>query len=432
LFTDIDEGDTLTWSATRADGSDLPGWLRFDAASRQFTGTPALADAGRTSLRLVATDMEGAWAELLFDLTVNGLNTMTGTAGKDTLNGTAAMDLIDGLAGIDRMAGGRNDDIYRVDNARDVVVELPGEGRDRVEAIVAFTLPTEVEDITLLGAANLAATGNALANWLQGNDGNNRLDGLGGADTLAGGPGNDTYVLDNPGDTVLEAPGDGTDTVWSGLALFSLPDNVENLTLVGGWGQTGAGNGLNNVLRSANAGSRLHGMDGADTLFGGDGADTLTGGAGDDRLLGAGGRDELHGGLGNDRLEGGPEADLYRFGRGDGFDTVVENDATVGVLDMLRFGGGIDASQLWFRKIGQALQIDIIGTDDSVRLANWYSSSASQVEVFELADGQRLHAVNVPLLVAAMARLTEPAFGLTELPETDAARLIGVIDNVWV
>ncbi|MBI0544199.1 hypothetical protein F7158_23000, partial [Dickeya dianthicola] len=37
-FTDPDSGDTLTLSATLADGSALPGWLSFNPATRTFSG----------------------------------------------------------------------------------------------------------------------------------------------------------------------------------------------------------------------------------------------------------------------------------------------------------------------------------------------------------------------------------------------------------
>ena len=38
-FTDID-GDVLTYTATLEDGSALPSWLSFDAATQTFSGTP--------------------------------------------------------------------------------------------------------------------------------------------------------------------------------------------------------------------------------------------------------------------------------------------------------------------------------------------------------------------------------------------------------
>jgi Ca2+-binding RTX toxin-like protein len=85
------------------------------------------------------------------------------------------------------------------------------------------------------------------------------------------GLGNDTYKV-GAGDTVVEAPGAGTDTVYS-YGDHSLAANVENLTLNVSGAATLTGNELNNALRG-NAGN--------DTLAGGLGNDTLTGGAGSD------------------------------------------------------------------------------------------------------------------------------------------------------
>ena len=48
-FTDIDNGDTLAYSATMGDGTALPGWLIFDAAAQTFSGT-ALNDSPILSL----------------------------------------------------------------------------------------------------------------------------------------------------------------------------------------------------------------------------------------------------------------------------------------------------------------------------------------------------------------------------------------------
>jgi hypothetical protein len=69
-FTDVDAGDTLTYSATLANGSPLPSWLSFNPATRTFTGTPTVANAGNLSLKVSATDKAGASASTPFNLEV--------------------------------------------------------------------------------------------------------------------------------------------------------------------------------------------------------------------------------------------------------------------------------------------------------------------------------------------------------------------------
>ena len=74
-FVDEDEGDTLNYSATLADGNDLPDWLEFDAASRTFSGTPRNADVGTIEVLVTATDSGGEVAHQDFTLTVNNVDT---------------------------------------------------------------------------------------------------------------------------------------------------------------------------------------------------------------------------------------------------------------------------------------------------------------------------------------------------------------------
>jgi Ca2+-binding RTX toxin-like protein len=110
------------------------------------------------------------------------------------------------------MIGGAGNDIYFVDNPGDVVVENPGQGSDAVFASVNYALTADVETLVLQGSANLNGTGNALANSMFGNSGNNTLDAGAGADVLTGNAGNDTFAFtagQANGDTVVDFIGNG-------------------------------------------------------------------------------------------------------------------------------------------------------------------------------------------------------------------------------
>ncbi|WP_445372870.1 putative Ig domain-containing protein [Methylomonas sp. HW2-6] len=73
-FADVDVGDALSYTATLADGSALPNWLTFNAATQTFSGTPANADVGSISVRVTATDNNGATVYDDFTLTVTNVN----------------------------------------------------------------------------------------------------------------------------------------------------------------------------------------------------------------------------------------------------------------------------------------------------------------------------------------------------------------------
>ena len=73
-FSDPDAGDSLSYSASLADGSALPGWLSFDAGTQTFSGTPLQADVGAVDLRVTATDGGGLAAADTFALSVANVN----------------------------------------------------------------------------------------------------------------------------------------------------------------------------------------------------------------------------------------------------------------------------------------------------------------------------------------------------------------------
>jgi hypothetical protein len=100
-------------------------------------------------------------------------------------------------------------------------------------------------------------------------------------DSVAGGKGADTYRVDDAGDTAVELPDEGVDTVQSSLT-WTLAANLEKLVLTGTAAINGTGNAANNNMTGNAA---------ANQLSGGAGNDTLTGGAGNDTLVGGGGND---------------------------------------------------------------------------------------------------------------------------------------------
>lgn len=110
---------------------------------------------------------------------------------------------------------------------------------------------------TLAGAAgddSLAGLGSADLLW--GGEGADLLDGGSGADLMEGGAGDDTYVVDEAGDAVVEAPGEGSDTVIATLT-WTLAADVEALVLGGEAAIDGTGNALANVITGDLAANRL-------------------------------------------------------------------------------------------------------------------------------------------------------------------------------
>lgn len=197
----------------------------------------------------------------------------TGNAGDNTITGNAKANILAGLGGADTMAGGTGDDTYYVTDATDVVVESVNAGFDTVISSINLTLKANLEALTLIGTAT-NGVGNTLANTLTGNALNNILNGSTGADTMIGGLGDDTYYVDNASDMIVEAVGEGNDTVLATVD-FTLGAEVENLTLKGA-ARHATGNALAN---------KLVGTAFDDVLDGGAGIDKMTGGNGNDTYM---------------------------------------------------------------------------------------------------------------------------------------------------
>ncbi len=228
-FADVDAGDKLTLSATIANGSPLPAWLTFDAATGKFSGNPTAGNVGAIEVRVTATDKANALISDVFSLTVQqlggnpggnpgdnpggamtgqtGLPTpnirfarqpesrvATGTKQDDLLKGTRFNDRLQGRAGGDRLFGGDGNDVLKGDA-----------GDDRLSG-------SKGRDLLFGGDGN---------DFLSGGAGDDILWGGQGKDILIGGQGKDMFIFKALSEGVDEIRGfDGGQDVIDVRSIF--------------------------------------------------------------------------------------------------------------------------------------------------------------------------------------------------------------------
>ena len=280
----------------------------------------------------------------------SGSDDLDGGVGDDILNGGDGDDYLVGADGLDNLLGGTgNDELYAgagddtVDAGagNDLIIGGDGAGNDKyiggsgidtvkyTSAIAGITVNLSVgsakststdsgigidtlatiENI-ISGNFNDVLTGSSVANKIEGGLGNDTINGMAGNDALLGGEGNDiliggvgldalsggagddSYTLDNIGDSAAELADEGIDTVQSSVSVSGLLADdaktayigsyVENILLTGSTALNATGNALDNTVTGNSGANTLRGGDGNDTLIGGLGKDTLYGGIGND------------------------------------------------------------------------------------------------------------------------------------------------------
>jgi Ca2+-binding RTX toxin-like protein len=221
------------------------------------------------------------------------------------------------------MTGGTGNDIYYVNGAADVIVEMANGGFDQVYSTANYTLAAgvSVEGLFASGSASLRLFGNELDNGVYGGAGNDSLTGGAGNDTVIGGAGNDT-IDGGLGDDTM-AGGVGNDMLYGGSGNDTLDGGAGADTMTGGAGDDiytvngaadiiveTANGGIDQVYTTANytlaagvsveevfvtgsAGRAISGNELNNRLSGGAGNDTLSGGAGDDVFFGGSGVDSF-------------------------------------------------------------------------------------------------------------------------------------------
>ncbi|MDQ0463380.1 Ca2+-binding RTX toxin-like protein [Caulobacter ginsengisoli] len=222
----------------------------------------------------------------------SGDNLLEGGGGNDTLKGGLGGDALYGGDGDDILYGGDGSDLAQGDAGNDVLngdagndVIYAGTGNDTLNG-------GDGNDFLIADAGNDQLNGGAGVDGLYGREGNDVMDGGAGPDTMSGELGDDIYYVDDPGDTTIEAAGEGNDIVHT-VINWTLAANTETLVLDGVGDINGTGNSLVNNLN------------------GNGGANTLDGAVGDDVIKGFNGNDVLIGGTGSDILVGGAGADTF-------------------------------------------------------------------------------------------------------------------------
>jgi Ca2+-binding RTX toxin-like protein len=144
--------------------------------------------------------------------------------------------------------------------------------------------------------------------------------------------------------------------------------------------------GGNDTIHGQGGDDSLDGGSGNDLLWGGDGSDLMTGGSGADTLYGEGGDDTLVGGTGSDNLQGNLGNDLYLFSRGDGIDTINDNDSVSSDVDTLQFVD-IASTEVTATREGSDLLLSVQDSGDSVRVSSWFHESGSyELDVILFSD----------------------------------------------
>ena len=374
-FADVDVGDTLTYSATLADGTSLPSWLIFNPVTMTFSGTPV--DAGKLSVKVIAMDSTGASASDVYDLTVQATHKTTyGTNGMNSITTGSDNDLIYALGGPDFVySGAGNDTLYGGDG----IDLLCGDGGDDI------IYGENDSDMLDGGNGNDFLSGGSGNDFLYGGSGDDTLDGGTGVDVLAGGAGDDVYIVDSTGDIVIALYNEGTDTVQSSIT-YTLKSNVENLTLTGASAINGIGNTLDNVLR---------------------------------------------GNTGNNTLNGGAGNDTYVFSLGGGTDVVTDSGADSSTQDLLKFQSDVLTESIAIFQGTSDLSI-AYGASDMITVTNQTSTSYG-IEKVQLDNGLYMTATDINQLIQNMAAFaTSHGLAFSSVNDVKASSdLMGMVSSSW-
>ncbi|MBU1195729.1 MAG: putative Ig domain-containing protein, partial [Proteobacteria bacterium] len=307
---DPDPWDSITYEIKMEDGSYLPEWLSFDAESLTLSGIPPAEEAGTLQFVLWGTDNYDGVTSLPISLNINENQApVLTTALTDQAvplqypftysiseSAFADPDTGDALSYTATLSDGSDLPSWlnfdpatltfsgRASEIETVGVQVTATDTGGLSVSDVFDFSVSIQDFTINGTnGNDSLYGGPGNDTLYGFGGNDDLIGEGGNDTMIGGQGDDFYYVYDMGDTVIELPNEGIDTVHVDLPSYTLLPNFENLMISGEFGPAnGTGNELDNIIWGNGSENTLEGMGGNDTFYGYGGADIMIGGEGND------------------------------------------------------------------------------------------------------------------------------------------------------
>jgi len=352
-----------------------------------------------------------------------GNDNLQGGAGNDTFSVTGTThgtDHFNGGAGYDMIVGSAGNDTIGIRSLTGIEAIDGGDGYDILTMRHSSTNVLDVSNVALTSIEELNGNGDHIT--IIGTAGDDYIVGGTGDDNLQGGAGDDTFTVTGTGhgsdhfnggdghDTIVGSAGDDTIGIRSltGIEAIDGDDGYDILTMR---------YSSIDVLDVSNV--ALMGIE----ELNGDG-DHIT-------IIGSTGDDRINGGNGNDTLTGGEGSDTYLFNLGDDSDTIQNQSASFTTdTDKLELSG-ITHDQLWFSQTGNDLTIDYIGSNDQIRIDDWYLGDAYELDEAH-ASGQVLLANQVDQLVAAMASFSagEPT-SLDDLSTQQQTDLNTAIAVAW-
>ena len=410
-------------------------------------------DGGLGTNTIVGTTMRDVWDFSTVEL-INIEHTFDSGDGWDTIIGTSSADTIIGGTGFDDLYGGAGDDTFIVD-AADTYADrtygddgfdriLAGDGDDTIRiryltesysieqidgglgtnTIVGTTM-RDVWDFSTVELINIEHTFDSGDGWdtIIGTSSADTIIGGTGFDDLYGGAGDDTFIVD-AADTYADRTygDDGFDRILAGDGDDTI--RIRYLTESYSIEQIDGGLGTNTIvgttMRDVWDFSTVELINIEHTFDSGDGWDTITGTSGDDIIIG---------GAGNDTLNGGAGSDIYQFSSGDGHDTINNIGTAPTEIDSLVFDN-VANDDLWLSRSGDNLIVDVVGTDDWVKVSNWYTDDSNQLDTIE-AGNLQLHRDQVDQLVNAMATFDVPDGVGAVVPDDVRQQLEPTLASVW-